>query len=169
MWENAGGDGANFHEQAAPPDLALPAKQLPTLPTCCHQATCYGRRARDGDLGLAGVQVVSDVAHDSVDCVYQAQHHSVVLKTEGNLLSDRMRQVPQTQKLNFVITLPAFLQRKYTLWLPRVLAGQPLSSQRLDERSKTDSHTVTPFHRHGGDQVRLLNPAKLVESGPGPR
>ena len=48
-------------------------------PRC--QATCHGRGARDGNLGLAGLQVERYVAHDGVHGVYQAQHHSTVLQT----------------------------------------------------------------------------------------
>lgn len=95
VWVSAG-----LAEQTAqatwPPGSPPPPTPAPM--TTSHPEpsnTCHGRRADDSDLGLAGVQVERDVAHDGVDGLNQTQHHGVVLNTTPHEGTETMEPAPQ--------------------------------------------------------------------------
>lgn len=121
--------------RVVPSTEKLPRVSLPAPPVRAVDlpSTCHGGGAHDGDLGLAGVQVGGDVVHDDVHGLYQAQHHSVVLKTrrqEGDWrrtsLSNRTGRTSLSNRS----------KGRRTPRVCRVIAGRALSSQGQVRRSR---------------------------------
>lgn len=63
------------------PEATPPHLRPQPVPTAEPPSTCHRGGARDGDLGLSGLQVGGDVAHDEVHGLDQAQHQAGVLET----------------------------------------------------------------------------------------
>lgn len=95
------GPSARTPGASVPPAPPAP----PPAPTAASRpgrtTTCHGGRADDGDLGVAGLHVGRDVAHDGVDGLYQAQHDGVVLQTTQREGTEQMEraQVPSPDAL----------------------------------------------------------------------